>query len=161
MPQTFVMPNVRIPEREERRLPRQCNSQKGKFIADSSQGSCRIVAQGQRALSPRCYPNLQSVHKQLVAGLSGLVTCLQSNLIGPNLHGLLFKLGRSRAFQLSPDRFPLSYQVHIDQLAPGGLIIMLPWKTRPTPTLGCLSWCQPWQPRTFTVLIEIQQIFES
>ena len=37
-----VMPDVRIPEREERRLPRQCNSQKGKFIADLSQGSCRI-----------------------------------------------------------------------------------------------------------------------
>ena len=35
-----VMPDVRIPEREERRLPRQCNSQKGKLIADSSQGSC-------------------------------------------------------------------------------------------------------------------------
>ena len=29
----IVMPNVRIPEREERRPPRQCNSQKGKFIA--------------------------------------------------------------------------------------------------------------------------------
>ena len=33
-----VLPDVRIPEREERRLPRQCNSQKGKFITDSSQG---------------------------------------------------------------------------------------------------------------------------
>ena len=31
----------------------------------------------------------------MAAGLSGLVTCLQSNLIGPNLHGLFFKLGRS------------------------------------------------------------------
>ena len=33
-----VLPDVRIPEREERRLSRQCNSQKGKFITDSSQG---------------------------------------------------------------------------------------------------------------------------
>ena len=33
-----VLPDVRIPEWEERRLPRQCNSQKGKFITDSSRG---------------------------------------------------------------------------------------------------------------------------
>ena len=33
-----------------------------------------------------------------------------------------FKLGRSRAFQLSPDSFPFSYWVHIDWLAPGGLM---------------------------------------
>ena len=37
---SLLCPDVRIPEREERRPPRQCNSQKGKFIADSSQGSC-------------------------------------------------------------------------------------------------------------------------
>ena len=41
-----VMPDVRIPELEERRLLRQCNSQKEKFIADSSQGSCRIQRSG-------------------------------------------------------------------------------------------------------------------
>ena len=56
-----VMPDVRIPEREERRLPRQCNSQKkGSLIADSSQGSRRAsnaVVGGQRALSPSCYPS--------------------------------------------------------------------------------------------------------
>ena len=40
--QHIVMPDDRIPEREERRPSRQCNSQKGKFIADSSQGSCRM-----------------------------------------------------------------------------------------------------------------------
>ena len=118
-------------------------AKKQKFIADSSQGSCRILARGQRALSPRCYPHLQGVHKQLVAGLSRLVTCLQSNLIGPNLRGL---------FQLSPDRFPLSYQAHVDWLAPGGLIIMLSRKTRPTPNLGCLSWHQPWQPYTYKII---------
>ena len=33
-----ILPDVRIPEWKERRLPRQCNSQKGKFITDSSQG---------------------------------------------------------------------------------------------------------------------------
>ena len=33
-----VLPDVRIPEREERRLSGQCNSQTGKFISDSSQG---------------------------------------------------------------------------------------------------------------------------
>ena len=56
----IVMPDVRIPEPEERRLPRQCNSQKKvSLIADSSQGSRRAsnaVVWGQRALSPSCYP---------------------------------------------------------------------------------------------------------
>ena len=47
-----VMPDVRIPEREERRLLRQCNSQKGKFIADSSQGSCCIQRSGAGSESP-------------------------------------------------------------------------------------------------------------
>ena len=47
-----VVPNVRIPEREERRPPTQCNSQKGKFIADSSQGSCRIQCSGAGSESP-------------------------------------------------------------------------------------------------------------
>ena len=47
-----VTPDVRIPEREERSPPRQCNSQKGKFIADSSQGSCRTQHSGARSESP-------------------------------------------------------------------------------------------------------------
>ena len=46
------MPDVRIPEREERRPPRQCSLQKGKFIADSSQGSCRIQRSGAGSESP-------------------------------------------------------------------------------------------------------------
>ena len=86
-----VMPNVRIPSQEERRLPRQCNSQKkGSLLLTRARApaATNAVVQGQRALASDCYPNLQGVHKQLVAGLSGLVTCLQSNLIGPNLHGL-------------------------------------------------------------------------
>ena len=49
---TIVMPNVQIPEREERRPPRQCNLQKGKFIADSSQGSRRIQRSGAGSESP-------------------------------------------------------------------------------------------------------------
>ena len=48
----FVMPNVRIPEQEERRPPRQCNSQNGKFIADSSQGSCCIQCSSVGSESP-------------------------------------------------------------------------------------------------------------
>ena len=99
------------------------------------------VVQGQRALSPCCYPSLQGVHKQLVVGLSRLVICLQSNLIGQNLLGLFSNLGILGLFQLSPDRFPFVCQAHVDWLAPGGLIVMLPQKTRPTPNLGCLSWC--------------------
>ena len=47
-----VMRDVRIPEQEERRPPRQCNSPKGKFIADSSQGSCRIQRSGAGSESP-------------------------------------------------------------------------------------------------------------
>ena len=46
------MPDVRIPEREERKPPRQCNLQKGKFIADSSQGSCCIQCSGAGSESP-------------------------------------------------------------------------------------------------------------
>ena len=48
----FLMPNVQIPEREERRPPRQCSLQKGKFIADSSQGSCCIQCSGAGSESP-------------------------------------------------------------------------------------------------------------
>ena len=44
-----VLPDVGIPEREERRLPRQCNSQKGKFITDSSQGFLPQPTQWRRA----------------------------------------------------------------------------------------------------------------
>ena len=49
---THVMPDVRIPEREERRPPRQCNLQKGKFITDSSQGLCRNQHSGAGSESP-------------------------------------------------------------------------------------------------------------
>ena len=107
LPLHSVMPDVRIPEREERRLPRQCNSHKREvFIADSSQGSRRAsnsVVRGQRALSPSCYPIYKvHKHKQLVAGLSGLVTWWQSNLIGPNLGGLFFQTWALAGFSAFP-----------------------------------------------------------
>ena len=51
-----VMPDVRIPEQEESRPPIQCNLQKGKFIADSSQGSCRIQCSGAGSESPAPQP---------------------------------------------------------------------------------------------------------
>ena len=46
------MSESQIPEQEERRLPRQCNSQKGKFITDSSQGSCHNQCSGAGSESP-------------------------------------------------------------------------------------------------------------
>ena len=58
------MPNVWIPEREERRPPRQSNLQKGKFIADSSQGSCRIQHSGVGSESPE----LKLLHKFIAWG---------------------------------------------------------------------------------------------
>ena len=106
----FVMPDVRIPKQEERSPPRQCNSQKGKFIADSSQGSCRIQRSGagQRAPSPSCYTNLQVEHRLLVVGLSGLVTSLQSNFFGQNLHAYGTFPGVSTLFLIGTQRSVLS-----------------------------------------------------
>ena len=76
------------------------------------------LVQGQRARSPSCYPNLQGMHKWLLAGLSRLVTCLQSNSIGTNFRGLFSNLGIRGLFS-----FPfVSYQAHIDWLAPGCLM---------------------------------------
>ena len=58
------------------------------------------------------------MHKRLVAGLSGLVTCLQSNFIGTNFVGFCSNLGVSGLFS-SPF---VSYWAHIDWLAPGYLM---------------------------------------
>ena len=96
-------------------------AKKGKFITDSNQGSCRTsntVVRGQRALSRGGYPNLYGMHKRLVAGLSRLVTCLQSNFIGTNFTGFCSNLGVCGLFR-SPF---VSYWVHIDWLAPGYLM---------------------------------------
>ena len=57
-----VMPDVRIPEREERRLPRQCNSQKkGSLLLTLARASAttNAVVQGQKKPpSPSSYINL-------------------------------------------------------------------------------------------------------
>ena len=120
-------------------------AKKGKFIIDSNQGSCRTsntVVRGQRALSRGGYPNLSGMHKRLVAGLSRLVTCLQSNFIGTNFAGFCSNLGVRRLFS-SPF---LSYWVHIDWLAPDYLIgAGNPTISRETETQVRAA-CQPQQP---------------
>ena len=58
------------------------------------------------------------MYKRLVAGLSGLVTCLQSNFIGTNFEGFCSNLGVRGLFS-SPF---VSYWAHIDWLAPGYLM---------------------------------------
>ena len=79
-----VVPDVQIPEWEERRGPRQCTGKKGKFITDWSQGPLPHPTQWCRSESPE--PKL--LHKFIgwahALGLSGLVTSLQSNFIGQN-----------------------------------------------------------------------------
>ena len=44
------------------------------------------------------------------------------HFVWSRLSWAFFKLGHSRAYQLSPDMFPFSYWVHVDWLAPGGLM---------------------------------------
>ena len=56
-----VLPDVRIPEREEGRLPRQCNLQKkGRLLLTRARApaASNALVQGQRARSPSCYINL-------------------------------------------------------------------------------------------------------
>ena len=58
------------------------------------------------------------MHERLVAGLSGLVTCLQSNFIGTNFAGFCSNLGVRGLFS-APF---VSYWAHIGWLAPGYLM---------------------------------------
>ena len=82
------------------------------------------------------------MHKRLVAGLSRLVTCLQSNFIGTNFAGFCSNLGVCGLFS-SPF---VSYWVHIDWLAPGYLMgAGNPTISRETETQDPAA-CQP-QPR--------------
>ena len=77
---------------------------KGSLLLTRVRAFCRNQHSGagsEKALSRGCYPNLYGMHKRLVAGLSGLATCLQSNFTGTNFRGLFFKPGHSWAFQLS------------------------------------------------------------
>ena len=118
------MPDVQIPSGKREGFQDNATCKKGSLLLTRvrAPATSNAVVWGQRAPSPSCYTYLQGEPKQLVAGLSRLVTCLQSNFIGPNFRGPFFKLGRSRAFQRSPDRFPFSYREHVDWLAPGGLM---------------------------------------
>ena len=79
-----VVPDVGIPEREERRPPRQCNWQKGEVYYWLEPGSSAAPMQWCRSESPK--PKL--LHKFIgwahAIGLSRLVTSLQSNFIGQN-----------------------------------------------------------------------------
>ena len=82
------------------------------------------------------------MHKRLVAGLSRLVTCLQSNFIGTNFTRFCSNLGVRGLFS-SPF---VSYWVHIDWLAPGYLMgVGNPTISRETETQVRAA-CQPRQP---------------
>ena len=84
------------------------------------------------------------MHKRLVAGLSRLVTCLQSNFIGTNFTGFCSNLGVLGLFS-SPF---VCYWVHIDWLAPGYLMgAGNPTISRETETQVRAA-CQPRQPHS-------------
>ena len=88
------------------------------------------------------------MHKQLVAGLSRLVTCLQSNFIGTNFAGFCSNLGIQGLFS-SPF---VSYWAHIDWLAPGYLMgAGNPTISQETETQVQAA-CQP-QPRSPTIIV--------
>ena len=82
------------------------------------------------------------MHKRLVAGLSRLVTCLQSNFIGTNFTGFSSNLGICGLFS-SPF---VSYWAHIGWLSPGSLMgAGNPTISGETETQVPAA-CQPWQP---------------
>ena len=95
------------------------------------------------------------MHKRLVAGLSGLVTCLQSNFIGTNFSGFCSNLGVRGLFS-SPI---VSYWVHIDWLAPGYLMGVgnptISWETE----TQVWAACQPRQPHNFLEPITAIKVF--
>ena len=79
------------------------------------------------------------MHKRLVADLSGLVACLQSDFVGTNFRGLLFKLRPWRAFP-----FPLTFP-----LLPFGRLL-IGWLQGPdgagNPTISGETETQVWAP---------------
>ena len=75
---------------------------------------------------------------QLLVGASGLV---KQWVVGASRLVTQWVGNFSWGFQLSPGRFPFPYWAYVDWLAPGGLINYVTRETRPTPNLGCLSWC--------------------
>ena len=92
------------------------------------------------------------MHKWLVAGLSRLVTCLQSNFIGTNFTGFCSNLGVRGLFS-SPFG---SYWVHIHWLAPGYLMgagnPTISWETE----TQVWATCQPQQPHTIMRMLVVQ-----
>ena len=82
------------------------------------------------------------MYKRLVAGLSRLVTCLQSDFIGTNFAGFCSNLGARGLFS-SPF---VSYWAHIDWLAPGYRMgaenPTISWETE----TQVRATCQPRQP---------------
>ena len=102
----IVLPDVRIPEREERRLSRQCNSQKGKFITDSSQGFLPQPTQWFRVR--------KSLKQRLLAKFIRYAYAVSSWL---KLIGYMF----AKQFYWCSSPF-VSHWEHIDRLAPGYLM---------------------------------------
>ena len=84
------------------------------------------------------------MHKRLVAGLSRLVTCLQSNFIGTNFHGLLFKLRCLQAFQLSLCFLLGAYWLAGSRLPDGGGNPIISGETE----TQVQATCQPRQPHS-------------
>ena len=110
----FVLPDVRIPEQEERRLSRQCNSQKGKFITDSSQG---FLPQPTQWCMVR-----KSLKQRLLAKFIRYAYTVSSwlKLIGYMFAKQFYWYKLSRAFQLSLC-FPLrAYWLAGSRLPDGG-----------------------------------------
>ena len=103
---------------------------------------------GSESTEPKLLPNLYDVHKQLVAGLRGLVTCLQSNLTGPNLRGLFSNLGIRGLFS-----FPLIGSLFLARRMLIGLLQVTwwgrgipPFQVKPKPRSG-----QPASPGSPTI----------
>ena len=138
------MPDVRIPEPEERRLPRQCNSQKGKFIADSSRGSCRVPHSGAGSESPE--PNL--LHK-FIGWAHAVGSWFKRKRIAKQFHWS--KLWRAQDFPggFRPDpnwQTAVSVKQKLMQVA---WLSYHPEVGRPTPNLSCLPWHYFCLPHTF------------
>ena len=112
---------------------------KGKFVTDSSQGFLPQPSQWCRVRKPRAeaVTQVSGMHKRLVAGLSRLVTCLQSNFIGTNFRWLLFKLRHPRAFQLSLCFLLGAYWLAGSRLPDGGRESHH-FRGNRNPGLGCL-----------------------
>ena len=91
------------PSRKREGLQDNATPKKGSLLLTRvrAPAASNTVVQGQRALSPNCYTNLEGEHTPLVVGLSELVTSLQSNFIGQNFHARGTFPGVSAPFLIS------------------------------------------------------------